>query len=117
PPGAGFTARFLLPLARQPDPPDAGSARRGRRAGEGFLVSQPDNTGDGRLNVGVLGGGALGLSAAYRIAQSGARVTVLEKEAVVGGLAASFPVGGAHLEEFYHHLFRSYRVITYLIEA
>jgi len=79
-------------------------------------VSQPDNAGDGRLNVGVLGGGALGLSAAYRIAQSGARVTVLEKEAVVGGLAASFPVGGAHLEKFYHHLFRSDRVITGLIE-
>jgi protoporphyrinogen oxidase len=68
------------------------------------------------LHVGILGGGALGLSAAYRTAQAGARVTVLEKEAVVGGLAASFPVGGAYLEKFYHHLFRSDRVITRLIE-
>jgi protoporphyrinogen oxidase len=43
-------------------------------------------------------------------------VTVLEKEEVVGGLAASFDVGGAYLEKFYHHLFRSDRVITSLIE-
>ncbi len=68
------------------------------------------------LNVGVIGGGALGLSAAYRLAQAGARVTVLEREDVVGGLAASFPVGGAYFEKFYHHLFRSDRVIASLIK-
>lgn len=68
------------------------------------------------LRVGVLGGGALGLSVAYRLAQAGAQVTVLEKEDVVGGLAASFPVGGAYLEKFYHHLFRSDRVIVDLIK-
>jgi len=72
----------------------------------------PENS----LNVGVLGGGALGLSVAYRLSQAGAKVTVLEKEDVVGGLAASFPVGGAYLEKFYHHLFRSDRVITDLIK-
>lgn len=66
--------------------------------------------------VGVLGGGALGLAAAYRLVQNGARVTVLEKESSVGGLAASFPVGGSYLEKYYHHLFRSDRVITELIE-
>jgi protoporphyrinogen oxidase len=71
---------------------------------------------DRRLNVGVLGGGALGLSVAYRLAQAGAKVTVLEKENVVGGLASSFPVGGAYLEKFYHHLFRSDRVIVDLIK-
>jgi protoporphyrinogen oxidase len=70
---------------------------------------------DRPLSVGVIGGGALGLSVAYRLAQAGARVTVLEKESIVGGLAASFPVGGAYLEKFYHHLFRSDRVITKLI--
>lgn len=68
------------------------------------------------LNIGVIGGGALGLSAAYRLAAAGAAVTVLEREDVVGGLAASFPVGGAYLEKFYHHLFRSDRVITGLIQ-
>ncbi|HEX5414386.1 MAG TPA: NAD(P)/FAD-dependent oxidoreductase [Chloroflexota bacterium] len=66
--------------------------------------------------VGVLGGGALGLAAAYRLVQRGARVTVLEKESAVGGLAASFPVGGSYLEKYYHHIFRSDRVITALID-
>lgn len=70
---------------------------------------------DRPLSVGVIGGGALGLSVAYRLAQAGAKVTVLEKESIVGGLAASFPVGDAYLEKFYHHLFRSDRVITKLI--
>jgi len=59
---------------------------------------------DRPIHVGILGGGALGLSAAYRLVQRGAQVTVLEKDDVVGGLAASFPVGGAYLENFYHHL-------------
>jgi protoporphyrinogen oxidase len=68
------------------------------------------------LNVGVLGGGALGLAVAYRLGQAGARVTVLEKDAEVGGLASSFEVGGAHLEKFYHHLFRSDTTITHLIQ-
>ncbi len=66
--------------------------------------------------MGIIGGGALGLSAAYRLVKAGIRVTVLEKDDVVGGLAASFPVGGAYLEKFYHHLFRSDRTITALIE-
>jgi protoporphyrinogen oxidase len=69
-----------------------------------------------RLHVGILGGGALGLSAAYRVAQAGHRATVIEKENVVGGLASSFPVGGAYLEKFYHHLFRSDRTIVRLVE-
>ncbi|HUX85364.1 MAG TPA: NAD(P)/FAD-dependent oxidoreductase [Chloroflexota bacterium] len=68
------------------------------------------------LSVGILGGGALGLSVAYRLAQAGARVTVLEKDSEVGGLASSFEVGGAHLEKFYHHLFRSDTTIIKLIE-
>jgi protoporphyrinogen oxidase len=67
-------------------------------------------------SVGILGGGALGLSAAYRLVKAGVRVTVLEKDNVVGGLAASFPVGGSHLEKYYHHLFRSDRTITALVD-
>jgi len=78
-------------------------------------MSIPTNDHPSRT-VGVLGGGALGLAVAYRLAQAGAQVTVLEKDSEVGGLASSFEVGGAHLEKFYHHLFRSDTTITQLIE-
>ena len=58
----------------------------------------------------VIGAGALGLTAALRLAQRGESVTVLEREPVPGGLAAGFrPAGdsGPWLEKFYHHLFQS----------
>jgi protoporphyrinogen oxidase len=55
----------------------------------------------------VLGGGALGLTAALRLAQRGESVVLLEREPAPGGLAAGFPLGPSYLEKFYHHLFRS----------
>src|ERR1700730_14928491 len=58
-------------------------------------------------SVGVLGGGALGLGAALRLAQAGRRVTLIEREPQLGGLAAGFSVGQNHLEKFYHHIFRT----------
>ena len=57
--------------------------------------------------VGVLGGGALGLAAALRLAQAGPRVTLIEREPQLGGLAAGFSVGPNYLEKFYHHIFRT----------
>ena len=58
----------------------------------------------------VLGAGALGLTVAMRLAQRGERVTVLEREALPGGLAAGFEIEpGMWLEKFYHHLFRTDR--------
>src|SRR5215831_9864903 len=59
------------------------------------------------MRTAILGGGALGLALALRLAQSGEQVAVLEKEALPGGLAAGFPIGEVSLEKFYHHLFRS----------
>jgi protoporphyrinogen oxidase len=69
------------------------------------------------MHIGVLGGGALGLTAAMRLAQRGAQVTIIEKEDMLGGLAAGFKVGdsGAYLEKFYHHIFRSDKEIQALI--
>ncbi|HEY3079862.1 MAG TPA: NAD(P)/FAD-dependent oxidoreductase [Chloroflexota bacterium] len=68
------------------------------------------------VRVGILGGGAMGLTAAYRLASAGHEVVVLEKMELVGGLAAGFKVGDSWLERFYHHLFRSDRAIKELIE-
>ncbi|MDQ6670521.1 MAG: FAD-dependent oxidoreductase [Chloroflexota bacterium] len=64
-------------------------------------------TSDPTLRVGVLGGGALGLGAALRLAQAGRRVTLIEREPQLGGLAAGFRVGPNNLEKFYHHIFRT----------
>ncbi|HZS88958.1 MAG TPA: NAD(P)/FAD-dependent oxidoreductase [Chloroflexota bacterium] len=66
--------------------------------------------------TGILGGGALGLTLAYRLAAAGDQVTVVEREPEPGGLAAGFRVGPSWLEKFYHHLFRSDRAATALIE-
>lgn len=57
--------------------------------------------------TGILGGGALGLAAALRLAQAGRRVTLIEREPQLGGLAAGFSVGPNYLEKFYHHIFRT----------
>ena len=56
----------------------------------------------------VLGAGALGLTIAYRLADQGHDVVVLEREQLPGGLAAGFEVEpGIWLDRFYHHLFES----------
>src|SRR5579862_9690852 len=65
----------------------------------------------------ILGGGVLGLTAALRLAERGHAVTVFEREADPGGLAAGFRVAqrtlpsgeteDVWLEKFYHHLFKS----------
>jgi protoporphyrinogen oxidase len=57
--------------------------------------------------IGVLGGGALGLAAALRLAEAGHRVTLIEREPQLGGLAAGFKVGPTSLEKFYHHIFKT----------
>ena len=67
----------------------------------------------------ILGGGALGLTLAWRLARAGERVVVYEREPVAGGLAAGFRVGDSQgspwLEKFYHHLFRTDRDAIALI--
>ncbi len=87
------------------------------------MSSAPPAMGAGRpQRTAILGGGALGLTVALRLAQQGQPVVVLEREPVAGGLAAGFqpapelPDGGPFLEKFYHHLFRSDTAITALIE-
>ncbi|HEU4866392.1 MAG TPA: FAD/NAD(P)-binding protein, partial [Actinomycetota bacterium] len=52
----------------------------------------------------ILGAGPAGLGAAYRAAQSGHEVTVLERSDRVGGLAGSFEVGGIRVDHGSHRL-------------
>ncbi|MHB1417584.1 MAG: NAD(P)/FAD-dependent oxidoreductase [Chloroflexota bacterium] len=68
-----------------------------------------------RPRVAVLGAGALGLVAAYRLLKIGYPTTVIEREGNLGGLAAGFPVGDTYLDRFYHHIFRTDREAVALI--
>lgn len=52
--------------------------------------------------VGVVGGGVLGVSLALRLAQQGARVTVVERGPSLGGLAGTFDFNGHEVDRFYH---------------
>ncbi len=71
------------------------------------------------MNYAILGGGALGLMTAYRLAQTGQAVMVFEQEPIAGGLASGFHVSCDEqmwLEKFYHHLFRSDTTVIHIIE-
>jgi len=52
--------------------------------------------------IGVVGGGVLGTSLALRLAQAGARVTVIERGPSLGGLAGAFDFNGHEVDRFYH---------------
>ncbi len=66
--------------------------------------------------IAVVGAGFAGLAAAYELARAGRRVTVLEAEPAVGGLAAAFETEGERLDRFYHHWFTNDREVMALIE-
>ncbi|MBN1466105.1 FAD-dependent oxidoreductase, partial [candidate division KSB1 bacterium] len=51
---------------------------------------------------GIVGGGLLGMTLAHRLAQQGRRVTLLEAEAQLGGLASAWQIGVITWDRFYH---------------
>jgi protoporphyrinogen oxidase len=55
-----------------------------------------------RPAVGIVGGGILGLTAAYRLAQAGVHVAVYERSQDLGGLVGAFDFGGHRVDRFYH---------------
>jgi protoporphyrinogen oxidase len=58
-------------------------------------------------HVGVIGGGIAGLVAGYELGEAGVKVTILERETRLGGLASSFEVDqGLELERYYHFICR-----------
>ena len=67
------------------------------------------------MRVGIIGGGAAGLAAAYELTKRGHYAEVFERAPFLGGQASTFPVGGGQLERGYHHLFVSDVAMTELI--
>ncbi len=68
------------------------------------------------MRVGIIGGGAAGLAAAYELTLHGHYAQVLEYARFLGGQASTFEIGGGRLERGYHHLFVSDRDMAGLIE-
>ncbi len=83
----------------------AGARRRDRdRAarGERPRVRSADLMSTQQPRIGVVGGGVLGTSLALRLAQAGAKVTVIERGPSLGGLAGAFDFNGHEVDRFYH---------------
>jgi len=57
---------------------------------------------NGRPTVAVVGGGILGMTAAYRLAQQGIPVALYERSTDLGGLVGSFDFDGHPVDRFYH---------------
>jgi protoporphyrinogen oxidase len=53
-------------------------------------------------SVGIVGGGILGMTTAYRLAQAGVRVALFERSHDLGGLVGSFDFDGHPVDRFYH---------------
>lgn len=66
----------------------------------------------------VIGAGAGGMAAAYDLVKAGKQVTIFERDATPGGLAAGFKEEGWNwsLEKYYHHWFQSDSSILSLIK-
>jgi protoporphyrinogen oxidase len=70
------------------------------------------------LDIGIIGAGVTGLSAAFDLLNAGHKVTIYEASDITGGLAAGFKdeKWDWPLEKFYHHLFTSDKHIIYLVK-
>jgi protoporphyrinogen oxidase len=75
------------------------------------MGSSPD-----KREVGIIGGGLLGLVLAYRLAKQGESVTLYERDATVGGLVRSIRVAGLDVDRFYHVILTSDRNWLALID-
>jgi protoporphyrinogen oxidase len=69
-------------------------------------------------NIGIVGAGVTGLTAAYDLLKAGHKVVIYEARPYVGGLAAGFrdEAWDWPLEHFYHHIFASDRDIISFAE-
>ena len=67
-------------------------------------------------NIAIVGGGFTGLTAAYKLSQLGARVTIFEAGNVLGGLAAGCTILDTPVEKAYHFLYKTDKHMIRLLE-
>jgi protoporphyrinogen oxidase len=58
-------------------------------------------------HIAIIGGGFTGLTAAYQLTKAGHKVTIIERNTELGGLASGFFIQGENLEKTYHHIFKT----------
>lgn len=71
------------------------------------------------MDIAIIGGGITGLTTGYTLTKQGHKVTIFEKDSVLGGLAHGFKGKGWDwsLEKAYHHLFTNDNAIISLIKV
>ena len=69
-----------------------------------------------RKDITIVGAGFAGLSVGYDLMKAGHRVTILEADDFVGGLAGAFEAEGERLDRFYHHWFTNDLAVMGLID-
>ncbi len=66
-------------------------------------VSQPaSNKSSEGLKVGIIGGGLMGMTLAYKVSELNASVKVIERESQKGGLSTHYDFGNFVWDKFYH---------------
>jgi protoporphyrinogen oxidase len=68
------------------------------------------------MRFGIIGGGIIGITCAYYLAQLGHSVVLIEKEKELGGFSGSFLLSGGFLEKYYHYVIKSDEDILQLID-
>ena len=67
--------------------------------------------------IGIIGGGIMGITLAYRLSQQGFAVSVYERGKTPGGLASFMTFEGLRIDRFYHTILSSDMSMHTLIEA
>jgi protoporphyrinogen oxidase len=86
------------------------------------MTSNPDENGFSMQNtskpeIGIIGGGIMGISLGYFLSKQGAAVTIYEASPVLGGLAGPITLAdGTQVDRFYHAILSSDRHLRGLCE-
>jgi len=70
-----------------------------------------------QATVAIVGGGILGVTAAYRLAEAGVRPVLFERSAELGGLAGAFELEGHRIDRFYHVILPGDDRVLALVDA
>jgi protoporphyrinogen oxidase len=68
------------------------------------------------LKIGIIGGGVMGLTLAYRFSSMGHQVQIIETREQIGGLSTWFDYGDFVWDKYYHVILRQDRELLDLIE-